>query len=151
MGNNPDVERPKGAQSQDSQSEDARKDEDVDVPPATKKPSILLRLWTRSGLSPFMLILMMKMALPPTISLAIYENSKVAAFYSTQGYLIAIISVLSLAIMPRSRFIQTILLDVISACTACAMGLLQIYCSVKARQHTTKRPSSNSNGPSPGA
>lgn len=40
-------------------------------------------------------------------------------------------------IMPRGKFIQTILLDILSACGATAVNLLALYCSTKARQNTT--------------
>lgn len=96
-------------------------------------------------------MMMVKGALPPTISLAIYQSTSVAKIYSTLGYLIAIMSVLSFAILPRSKFIQTMLLNITGVCIGAAIGLLQIYCSVQARVHTTPAPSPSSNGPSPGA
>lgn len=39
--------------------------------------------------------------------------------------------------MPRARFIQMIILDVLAVCVAASMALLMIYCCVKARQNTT--------------
>ena len=98
-----------------------------------------------------MLMTMFKGALAPTISLAIYESTPVARTYSTIGYLIAIISVLSFPILPRSKFLQTMILNIPCVCIAAALTLLQIYCSVQARAHTTPKPPPSSSGPSPGA
>lgn len=140
-----------GAQSQDNPSEDATKDKKAEDAKSEKRPSILSRIWAKSGLNVVMLIMMVKGALPPTISLAIYQSTAVAETYSTIGYLVAIMSVLSFAILPRSKFLQTMLLDIIGVCIGAAVALLQIYCSVQARAHTTPLPSSSSSGPSPGA
>ena len=116
-----------------------------------KKPSLIKRLWNGSGLNPGMLMLMIKGALPPTISLAIYQSTAFANLYSTLGYLVAIMSVLSFAILPRSKYIQTMLFNVIGVCIGAAVALLEIYCSVQARAHTSPSVKATGNGPSPGA
>lgn len=139
------------AQSRDGPSEDAIKDENGEDNAPMSKPSIISRLWVKSKLNLGMLMMMVKGALPPTISLAIYESTSVAEIYSTLGYLVAIMSVLSFAILPRSKFIQTMLLNIIGVCVGAAVALLEIYCSVQARVHTTPAPSPSSKGPSPGA
>ena len=138
-------------QSPDSPSEEVTKDGNLDDAPPAKKLSIFKRAWDGLGLNVGMLMLMTKGALPPTISLAIYQSTPFAEIYSTLGYLVAILSVLSFAIMPRSKFIQTMLLNLIAICIGAAVALLGIYCSVQARAHTTAAPSPSSNGPSPGA
>jgi hypothetical protein len=137
--------------SPDSPSKEAIKDGRPENAPPAEKPSIFKRAWAGTGLNVGMLMLMTKGALPPTISLAIYESTPFAEIYSTLGYLVAIMSVLSFAIMPRSKFIQTMLLNIIAICIGAAFALLGIYCSVQARVHTTAALSSSSNGPSPGA
>lgn len=48
--------------------------------------------------------MMVKGALPPTISLAIYQSTPVAKVYSALGYLVAIMLALSFAILPRSIY-----------------------------------------------
>lgn len=58
------------------------------------------------------------------------------------GYMVAIISILGFAIMPRAKFIQMMVMDVLSVCLATALALLMMFSSVKARQHTE----STSNG-----
>lgn len=147
------VEEHRGPQrpSQDSPSEDATKQGDVEDDTSAKKPSAVKRTWNKLGLNVGILMMMFKGALPPTIALAVYQNSAFAAIYSTLGYLVAIMSVLSFCILPRSKFIQTMLLNIIGICIGSAVALLQVYCSVQARAHTTVAPSPSSNGPSPGA
>ena len=120
-----------------------------------KKPPIFSRLWQKSGLNIGMLIMMLKGALPPTIAIALYQSTGFAETFSTIGYLVAIMSILSFAVMPRAKFTQTMLFNVIGICIGSCVALLAIYCSVQARAHTTPRlssgPKSSSGGPSPGA
>lgn len=79
----------------------------------------------------------MKAAIPPTIALSIYQANSVADTYSTLGYLVAIISILGFCIMPRAKFIQTMLFNVISTCIGAAVALLMIWSALQARKHTT--------------
>ena len=138
-------------QSHDSPTEEAAKvGKAHDASPA-RKASIFKRAWDGSGLNVGMLMMMVKGALPPAISLAAYQGTSFANTFSTLGYLVAIMSVLSFAILPRSKFIQTMLLNVIAICFGAAILLLALYCSVQARAHTTLVRSPSSNGPSPGA
>ncbi|PKX97326.1 uncharacterized protein P174DRAFT_418298 [Aspergillus novofumigatus IBT 16806] len=92
--------------------------------------------WSRLDLDRRTVILMMKGALPPAIAIAMYQADSIAARFPTTGYLIAIISVLGFAIMPRAKFIQMMLLDVLAVCVATAFALLMMFCSVKARENT---------------
>ncbi len=137
--------------SHDSPSEEAATDGKAHNVSSTQKPSIIKRVWNSTGLNVGMLMMMVKGALPPAISLAAYQGTSFADTFSTLGYLVAIMSVLSFAILPRSKFIQTMLLNVIAICFGAAITLLALYCSVQARAHTTPVPSPSSNGPSPGA
>ncbi|KAF6222410.1 hypothetical protein HO133_001496 [Letharia lupina] len=139
---------PPQTQSRNSPSEDSTTDIDKETP--AKKPSLIKRTWDGSGLNPGMLMMMIKGALPPTISLAVYQSTDFAQVYSTLGYLVAIMSVLSFAILPRSKYIQTMLFNIIGLCIGAAVALLEIYCSVQARAHTTPSVKATGNGPSPG-
>ncbi|KAL3476063.1 hypothetical protein BJX99DRAFT_146460 [Aspergillus californicus] len=94
-------------------------------------------VWDRIGLDQQSMMLMIKGAIPPTIALAIYQADSVAVYFTTSGYLIAIISVLGFAIMPRAKFVQMMLLDILAVCVAAAVSLLMMYATVKAREHTT--------------
>jgi hypothetical protein len=66
-----------------------------------------------------------------------YQADSVAAYFATSGYLIAIISVLGFSIMPRAKFLQMMLLDILAVCLASAVSLLMMYSQVKAREHST--------------
>ena len=123
----------------------------IDKEAPVKEQSLIRRLWDRSGLNPGMLMMMFKGALPPAISLAVYQSTSFADLYSTLGYLVAIMSVLSFAILPRSKFIQTMLFNITGVCIGAAVSLLEIYCSVQARAHTSPSVKATGNGPSPGA
>ena len=137
-------------QSHDSPLKETAKDgrTKVDAPPP--KPSTLNRIRDALGLNVGMLELMLKGALPPTISLAAYQSTSFARTFSTLGYLVAIASVLSLAILPRSKFFQTLLLNILGLCFGASVALLSIYCSVQARAHTTPSRAPTSSGSSPG-
>ncbi len=75
------------------------------VSPEVKKPSLPKRLWIASGLNPGLLIMMFKGAIAPTIGLAIYQTTPVADIFTTIGYLVAVVSVLGMSILPRSKFV----------------------------------------------
>ena len=54
--------------------------------------------------------------------------------------------------MPRARFFQNMFINIVAVCLGAAFALLEIYCSVKARQHSVKvSPSSGQGSPTPGA
>jgi hypothetical protein len=60
----------------------------------------------------------------------------VADQFTTLGYLMAIISILGFAIMPRAKFIQMMIFDILAVCIAASFALLTMFSSVKARQNT---------------
>ncbi|KAJ9629567.1 hypothetical protein H2203_001941 [Taxawa tesnikishii (nom. ined.)] len=80
---------------------------------------------------------MAKGALAPTIGLAAYQATDFADTYTTLGYLVGIVSILSFAIMPRAKFLQTIFFNLVATCLAISVALLAIYCAVQARLHTS--------------
>nr|POF13731.1 hypothetical protein CFP56_02755 [Quercus suber] len=84
---------------------------------------------------------MFKGALAPTIAIAFYQATAVADEYTTVGYLVGVMAVLSVVIAPRGKFMQTMLLNILGTCVACALCLLAMYCAVQARL--------NSEGPQP--
>ena len=137
--------------SHDSPSKEAAKDGKAHKASSSRKSSIFRRAWNNMDLNLGTLMMMFKGAISPAIALAAYQSTSFADTFSTLGYLVAIISVISLPILPRSKFIQTMLLNIIAICFGAAIILLAIYCSVQARAHTTPVRSPSSNGPSPGA
>ncbi|OJJ50794.1 hypothetical protein ASPZODRAFT_148204 [Penicilliopsis zonata CBS 506.65] len=98
--------------------------------------------WKKLGLDIPTVLLMMKGGLAPTIAVSIYQTEAISSEYTTVGYLVAIISILGFAIMPRAKFIQMLVLDILFVCLAAAVALLMIYSSVKARDHTSSNSSS---------
>lgn len=102
-----------------------------------KKSSKIKQLWTKTGLDVPTILIMIKAAIPPTIATAMYQATPVAKQYGTLGYLVSIMSILGFCIMPRAKFLQTMLLNLIAVCIGAAVALLSIYCSVQARLHTT--------------
>ncbi|KAJ6109216.1 hypothetical protein N7486_001450 [Penicillium sp. IBT 16267x] len=110
---------------------------------ATKKDKVtfggwVMKIWQKLGLDRQTIILMMKGGLAPAIAVSIYQATDVADEYTTLGYLMAIVSILGFAIMPRAKFIQMMIFDVLAVCIAACLALLTMYSSVKARQHTEK-------------
>ncbi|CAG7950940.1 unnamed protein product [Penicillium nalgiovense] len=69
----------------------------------------------------------------------------VANEYTTLGYLMAIVSILGFAIMPRAKFIQMMIFDVLAVCLAACFALLTMFSSVRARQHTSTNPNDSYN------
>ncbi|MCJ1433208.1 hypothetical protein MMC27_002567 [Xylographa pallens] len=114
-------------------------------------PSVPKRVWKKLGLSGHMLMTMLKGACPPVISLALYQSDAFAGTFSTLGYLVGIMSVLSFSILPRSKFFQTMMFNVIGLCIGAAIALLTIYCAVQARIQTTPVSAKSSDGPASGA
>ncbi|KAF2681514.1 hypothetical protein K458DRAFT_309610 [Lentithecium fluviatile CBS 122367] len=112
-------------------------EEEKDAGKKEKTPSALGKAWKKLDLDLPTALMMMKAALPPTIALAMYQATDVANTYSTLGYLVAIISILGFCIMPRAKFIQTMTMNVASVCIGAAVSLLELWSSVKAREHTT--------------
>jgi hypothetical protein len=83
------------------------------------------------------LSMMLKGSIPPTVALAMYQSDRVAEVYQTLGYLVAISSVLGFCIMPRGKFLQNMVLNIIAICFAAALNLLALYCAIQARINTT--------------
>ncbi|RMD45036.1 hypothetical protein DV735_g205, partial [Chaetothyriales sp. CBS 134920] len=98
---------------------------------AAPKPSLLKKIWIKSGLNPIMVMLMIKGALPPILVLASY-----AKIYSTLAYLSAIMSLLTMGFLPQAKFMQTVFYTVLFTCVGAAQGLLVIRCAVSARTST---------------
>ncbi|KAJ5577998.1 uncharacterized protein N7459_006962 [Penicillium hispanicum] len=97
------------------------------------------KIWAKTGLDRPTILLMMKGALAPTITVSIYQATSVADEFTTLGYLMGVVSIFGFAIMPRAKFIQMIIFDVLAVCVAACLALLTMYSSVKAREHTTAK------------
>ncbi|KAK1470517.1 hypothetical protein CCUS01_06282 [Colletotrichum cuscutae] len=103
---------------------------------ATKKPAPKPGLAARLGLDAPTLIMMFKGSLPPLIGIAIYQSTPVAQYFTTLGYLVPIISVLALAILPRGKYLQNLVLNVTGICIGGALSMLALWSGVQARRNT---------------
>jgi hypothetical protein len=112
MASTPDPRRPLSASHGD---EDQLKEEEPSAPDETpQKPGLLKRAWKAAGLDPPTIIVMAKGGLPPVIVLAALRSTTFAERYTTLGYLVAIMSLLGFAIMPRAKFVQSMTLNIVS-------------------------------------
>ncbi|KAI0099629.1 hypothetical protein GGR51DRAFT_392419 [Nemania sp. FL0031] len=109
--------------------------------PAPPKPSLVAGFLAKLGLDAPTLIAMFKGALAPVIGLAIYQSDTIAHEFSTFGYLVGIIAVLSLSVLPRGKFVQTLVFNVIFLSIGSAVSLLILWSSLQARFHTQSTPS----------
>ncbi|KAJ5548355.1 hypothetical protein N7513_005589 [Penicillium frequentans] len=100
--------------------------------------------WPKLELDSRTALMMMKGALAPTITIAIYQSSAISDITTTIGYLSALISVLSQALMPRAKFMKIIFYDILSACVSASLCCLAVFCSVRAREHNTPADASES-------
>lgn len=117
---------------------DVAADGAVEAPVAAKdKPSGVAAILAKLGLEPTVLILQFKGSLPPIIGIAMYQSDAVSKQFATLGYLIPIISVLGLAILPRGKFLQNMVLNVFAICLGGAVAMLALWSAVQARIHTT--------------
>ena len=103
-------------------------------------------------------------ACPPTVSIALsvsllrfnihadhcnsYQYTGFALNFPTVGYLVAIVSVLSLCVVPRAKFFQTMAFNLVGVCIGSSVALLTCYCSVQARLHTSEPISTTNVGSS---
>jgi hypothetical protein len=87
-----------------------------DTPPAqaAKKSSVLKRVWAKLGFSPLVVMIMVKPALAATISMAIYQSPRVASHYLNLGYLIIVISITTVPILPRGKYLLNLFLSLVS-------------------------------------
>lgn len=79
-------------------------------------------------------------AIPPTIAISIYQAPAVADYFTTLGYLVGILSILTTCILPRGKFIQTLVLNVVFACAGAAVALLIMWSALQARLNTQSSP-----------
>ncbi|KAM7193793.1 Protein of unknown function (DUF2422) domain containing protein [Naviculisporaceae sp. PSN 640] len=102
-----------------------------------KKPSSLERIKTKLGLDAPTLLLMLKGSLPPTLGVAIYQADAVASYFGSFGYLIPIITVMGLAILPRGKFMMSLVLNLFLICLGSALAMLALWSAHQARINTT--------------
>ncbi|KAI8952788.1 hypothetical protein F4801DRAFT_599250 [Xylaria longipes] len=108
--------------------------------PRQPKPGFVAACVARLGLDAPTITAMLKGAIAPVVSLAIFQSDAVAHEFSTLGYLVGVISVLSLSVLPRGKFVQTLILNVIFLSIGSAVALLILWSALQARFHTQTAP-----------
>ena len=116
----------------------------------TAKPSLTQRLkhlWAKTGITLRVYETVFKGALAPTIAIAAYQSNAWSAQYTTIGYLVGVVAVLSLVIQPRAKFIQSMLINIFCSTMGCCISLLACYCAVQARRNTERVEAPGNGGP----
>ncbi|KAJ5726894.1 hypothetical protein N7493_005921 [Penicillium malachiteum] len=108
------------------------------------RPGMMSYWWVKLELDSHTFLMMLKGALAPTITIAIYQSSAISDITTTIGYLSALISILSQALMPRAKFMKIIFYDLLSTCVSASLCCLAVFCAVKAREHNTPADASES-------
>jgi hypothetical protein len=65
-----------------------------------------------------------------------YRADSVADELGSLGYLVAILSSLSFAMMPRAKFFQTLVRNILFTCASVPYTILALYCARVARNNT---------------
>ncbi|KAF2963393.1 hypothetical protein GQX73_g10184 [Xylaria multiplex] len=108
--------------------------------PQQSRPSFVKGIVIKLGLDAPTVIAMLKGALAPVIGLAIYQSDAVAKEFSTFGYLVGIVAVLSLSALPRGKYVQTLILNLLFLGIGAAVALLILWSALQARLHTQTVP-----------
>jgi hypothetical protein len=88
--------------------------DDATSTPAQKLP-LLKRTWKKLGINGIVVMIMVKPAVAATISMAIFQSQRVAVHYQNLGYLIIIVSVTTVPILPRGKFLLNLFLSLVRA------------------------------------
>jgi len=75
-------------------------------------------------------------SLPPIIFLGMYRSTPVANEIGSLGYIVAIIASLQFAMQPRSKYLHSLIQNIIFTCAAVPYSILGLYCARVARHHT---------------
>ena len=76
-------------------------------------------------------------SIPPTIGVAMYQADAVASYFGAFGYLVPIVTVMALAILPRGKFLMSLVLNVFLICFGSAISMLALWSGLQARYNTT--------------
>lgn len=71
----------------------------------------------------------------------------VSSYFTTIGYEVAVVSVLALAILPRGKFLQTLMLNMAAVFLGGGLSMLVLWCGIQARLHTMADPLTPINPP----
>jgi hypothetical protein len=68
--------------------------------------------------------------------MAMFRSQAVADNYGSFGYLVSIAALLSFANLPRARFFEGLLRNILGACLACPVSIFGLWCSREAKNNT---------------
>lgn len=106
---------------------------------SSPKAPLHKRIWTKIGLTPFVMMIMFKPAVAATIAMVIYHRQEVAKIFWNFGYLIIIVSITTVPILPRGKFLLNLGLSLVSTISSFAAsrfvytGLNYGYCVQNSR------------------
>jgi hypothetical protein len=110
----------------------------TDVAPAQEKKKSKLKVaWEKTGLDTTSLANMVKFALPPTISLCIYQSDTIAGVFGATGYLVAIGSILSSVLAPRAVYIESTVANILFVSLTTIVSIFATWTVLKARETTS--------------
>ncbi|ATZ55495.1 hypothetical protein BCIN_12g00880 [Botrytis cinerea B05.10] len=92
--------------------------------------------WKSLGIDMKMCCLMLKGSIPVAISLAFYQNTAVSEIYSSLGFLVSIISVVTVNLLPRAKLIEMTFTICLFTAIAVPITMLSTWSALQARIHT---------------
>ncbi|TVY43748.1 hypothetical protein LOCC1_G004666 [Lachnellula occidentalis] len=92
--------------------------------------------WQSLGISTKMLCIMFKGSVPVAISLGIYQSTAVSEVYTSLGFLVSIIAVVTVNILPRAKLIQMTFTICLFTAIAIPVTMLATWSGLQARFHT---------------
>ncbi|RGP69893.1 hypothetical protein FLONG3_7649 [Fusarium longipes] len=92
--------------------------------------------WTSLGINRKILMLMFKGSIPVAISLSFYQSTPVSETFTTLGFLVAIIAVVTVNVLPRAKLIELTFGICCSTAIAIPLAMLATWSGLQARFHT---------------
>ncbi|KAK4546746.1 hypothetical protein LTR36_001478 [Oleoguttula mirabilis] len=92
--------------------------------------------WKSLGIDMKTLYLMLKGSIPVAISLAIYQSTPVSETFTSLGFLVAIIAVVTVNLLPRAELIQMTFSICTLTAVAIPLAMLATWSGLQARFHT---------------
>lgn len=102
-----------------------------------KRPGTLEKVITKLGLDAPTVLMMFKGSVPPIVGVVIYQSDVVSSYFGSFGYLVAIITVMTVPILPRGKFIMSLVLNLLVVSLGSALSMLALWSALEARYSTT--------------
>ncbi|KAH0036148.1 hypothetical protein KCU78_g1930, partial [Aureobasidium melanogenum] len=101
-----------------------------------KPQRCLAAAWKTLGIDWHMFFLMLKGSIPVAVSLSLYQSTAAAETYTSLGFLVAIIAVVTVNLLPRAKLLQMTLSICASTAIAIPLAMLATWSGLQARHHT---------------